>query len=279
MFYQALDTGCIGHGNAGFLEAAALAARHGFEGFWFEAGRDFTIPAAQTAALLKAHGLQAAGFSLPLDFRGEDAAFQSGLDKLPSRAAYARAIGITRCATWIMPAHDTLDFDSNFALHKERLSKAAAILKQEGIWLGLEFVGPENMRRGKRHPFLHNLDGILSLCGAIGTGNCGLLLDIWHWQLAGQTFADFNRFSDPRQVVCVHLNDAPPNIPDADQVDQVRRLPGTTGVLNAAAFFAGLHKAGFDGPVMAEPFEPFLGSIPLEDAIRVVKRHLDRVWP
>lgn len=279
MFYKALDLACIGHGGLGLGEGAALAQQFGFDGLWLDAGRDFLGKPGEARAVLDRHHLRAAGFGLPLDFRGEEAAFQRGMDKLPGRAAFAREIGISRCVTWILPAHEQLDYQRNYALHQDRLTQAARVLKAEGIWLGLEFVAPQSLRQQAPHPFIHNLEGMLGLCQDIGTGNCGILLDAWHWHLAGQSFEDFDRFSEPGQMVCAHICDAPANVPDELQVDTVRRLPGTTGIINSAQFFAGLQKAGFDGPVVVEPFEPFLARIPAYQAVALVKQHLDRVWP
>ncbi len=79
-------------------------------------------------------------------------------------------------------------------------------------------------------------------------------------------------------IVCAHVMDAPANIPEEEQNDNVRRLPGTTGVLRIEEFFAGLKMAGYDGPVLVEPFEAFLAEIPFEDAVKLTAKALDRVW-
>lgn len=279
MFYQALDTGNISHGGMSFLKAAEITKKAGFDGFWFDAGRDFTADLLETKDLLAATGLKAAGFGLPLEFRKDEDSFASGISKLARRAAYARALGITRCATWIMPSHKALDYQSNFEQHRKRLSQAAQILKDEGIWLGLEFVSSFHLWKNAAHPFIHDLQGMLALCEAIGTGNCGILMDAWHWHLSGHDLADFEKFTDPKQIVLAHVMDAPSNVPDEEQIDQVRRLPGTTGVINIDAFFAGLMLAGYDGPVAVEPFEPYLAKLPFEQAVTLVKKRLDSVWP
>lgn len=279
MFYKTLDTASIGHRGVALTASVPLAAQLGFAGIWLDAGRDFVGNPQDVKGLLANHQLLPAGFALPLEFRASQEIFQAGLDKLPSRAAFAREIGISRCVTWIVPGHDQLTFNENFDLHQGRLSQAAEILQGEGIWLGLEFVAPLSAREHTRYPFIHTLAGVMTLCEAIGTGNCGVLLDAWHWHLAGLTFADITQFSNPRQIVCVHVSDAPVNTPDALQNDLVRRLPGTTGVINLPSFFAGLQFVGYDGPVVVEPFEAFLGKVPVKDAAIITKRQLDLVWP
>lgn len=278
MFYQAVAPGNLGHGVR-FVDAAAPVARQGYAGYFFDAGMDFTGSVQQVKDLLAQHGLKAAGFGLPLEFRKGEAEYRQGMESLPAALEFARALGITGCTTWIMPAHEELNFDENFALHQRRLAPAARMMADYGITFGMEYVGPKKLRKKARYSFIHDLDGMLSLCEALGSGNCGLMLDAWHWHLAGQTFEDFRKVSKPGQVVCVHVMDAPANIPDEEQEDLVRRLPGTTGVINIAEFFAGLKLIGYEGPVLVEPFERFLAQIPFEEALKVVKKALNSVWP
>ncbi len=279
MFYQALDTGTIGHGKQSFLSSAEMVKKIGFEGFWFDATRDLTDDVGQLQAMLAKTGLLPSGFGLPVEFRQDEARFQEGLVALLAYAKTARAIGITRCATWIMPAHESLGFEENFKLHQERLRLVAQVLKDEGIRLGLEFVSSPHLFRDAKNPFIHDLKGMLSLCDALGTGNAGILLDAWHWHLSGHDFGDFSLFTNQEQIVLAHVMDAPANVPDLEQKDNVRRLPGSTGVINIDAFFAGLMMVGYEGPVSVEPFEPYLANLPFEQAATLVKKRLDSVWP
>jgi 2-keto-myo-inositol isomerase len=104
-------------------------------------------------------------------------------------------------------------------------------------------------------------------------------MDAWHWFMAGQKFEDFNKFTSPDQIVCAHIMDAPANVPAEEQEDLVRRLPGTTGIVPIEEFFAGLNKVGYEGPVLVEPFERFLSMIGFEEAVGIVKKSMDKVWP
>ncbi len=278
MFYKALAPGSIGHSLA-FLDAAEVTKRHGFEGYWFEASLDFAGDTGRTAEKLQEYGLRPAGFSLPVEFRKGEQEFREGIAKLPTYLDFARKVGIDRCITWIIPFHDHLSYQENFEQHRRRLGVAANMLKDHSMLLGLEFIGPKTLRKNARHEFIHTLDGMLELCGAIGTMNCGILADAYHWHMAGQKFEDFDKLAVPNGIVCAHVMDAPPNVTDGEQEDLVRRLPGTTGVINIAEFFAGLEKAGFEGPVLAEPFERFLSMIPFERAVNIVSTSMARVWP
>lgn len=279
MFYKTLDPGAIGHKEAAFLETWPYVKKYGFDGYWFDARKDFKGDPNQVKKILEENAILPAGFGLPVEFREEEAKYQKDLKELEGYAVFAERIGITRCITWILPASDTMTYEENFAFHVERLRPAAEVLKKHGISLGLEFLGPETLRKGKKFEFIHSLEGMLSLAEAIRTGNVGILLDVWHWDLAGQKFSDFKQFSSENQIVCAHVMDAPVNIPASMQEDLIRRLPGSTGVLRIEEFFEGLLLLDYEGPVLAEPFEAFLEELPLESAIRVVKRSLDRVWP
>ena len=240
---------------------------------------DFEGDPAKTRAVLQKYNLKPAGCNLPVEYRKDEETYQADMALLPQCVAFARAIGITRFMTWIVPFSNELTFDENMARHARRLRPACELLKENGITLGLEFQGPPKLRIGVKHEFVYNLDGILALGEAIGTGNCGVILDSWHWDMAGQVFADFDKITYPGMAVAAHITDAPANVPIEEQEDLLRRLPGTTGIINIEAFFAGLKKIGFDGPVIVEPFEAFLSQIPAEEAFRIGMKAMRHVWP
>jgi len=76
----------------------------------------------------------------------------------------------------------------------------------------------------------------------------------------------------------VHINDAPSGIAVDAQRDNVRRLPGETGIIDLKGFLGALRKIGYDGPVVPEPFVPELGTLPADEAIRRVGEALKRIW-
>jgi len=276
--YKTLAPGCIGF-NKTFKEAAMPAAKHGFEGYWFGIESDSAIEVSETLELLDQSGLRAAGFGLPLEFRKDDAAYKNDMEKLPAYVKYAEAIGTKRCATWILPFSDEHDYKENFELHRSRLKPAAELFNDHGILLGLEFVGSPNLRKMGKYKFIYDLEGMLELCYAIGTGNCGLLVDLWHWDMAGQTREDFAKIDNPDRIALVHINDAPTGVPYEEQVDGLRTLPGETGVLRTGEFFDGLKSVGYKGPVMPEPFEKKLHSMSFDEALETVMTSINKVWP
>ena len=176
-----------------------------------------------------------------------------------------------------MPFSDTLPYEHNFALHVERLRRGAEVLSNYGIRFGLEFVGPKTSREGHKYEFIHTLDQVLDLCDAIGTGNVGVLLDAWHWYTSHGTVDDLKKLSN-ELVVQVHVNDAPAGIDVDEQVDNVRELPGATGVIDIAAFLAQLYELGYDGPVTPEPFSKSLPEMARDDAARVVGASMEKIW-
>ena len=277
--FKSLSAGAIGVGGT-TQEIAALASTHGFQGMSLNAGEAAALADEgkldSLEAIYQAHGLRPGAMGLPVQFRQDEAAFEQGLEGLPRQAAAAQAMGCTRCATWIMPASDELNFEENFELHRRRLKACAEILGDHGLSLGLEFVGPATSRAGKRHEFVYDMKGMLGLCDAIGTGNMGLLLDCWHWYCTEGTVAEIEALR-PEQVVHVHVNDAPTGIPVDEQIDNQRAMPGETGVIDIAGFLGALEEIGYDGPIMAEPFSQTVRALPADEAVRATSEALDKI--
>ena len=151
------------------------------------------------------------------------------------------------------------------------------MLAEYGGRLGLEFVGPQTLRRGHPYEFIHDMAGMLDLCADIGTGNMGLLLDSFHWYTSQGTAEDIARLSDSL-VVDVHINDGVAGRGPDEQLDGERRLPGETGVIDLETFLHGLKEIGYTGPVTPEPFSPQLRERPPEEAIQTTADALLRVW-
>lgn len=273
--FRSLAPGAIGVKAGNLQEGLALAARHGFSGYHFSIDEAVSLGAAQTLDLAAAAGVRLAAWGFGLDFRGEEGPYRAGLEALPGQARVAAELGVLRTATWIMPASDERSYAENFAFHVERLKPAAAILAEHGVRLGLEYVGPKTAWSSRKHSFAHTLEQMAELAAAVGE-NVGFLLDAWHWYNARETAADLQALR-PEQVVDVHVNDAP-DIPVDDQVDNVRTLPGETGVIDIAAFLGTLKGIGYDGPVMVEPFSQALREMEAEEAVAATAAALNKVW-
>jgi len=98
-----------------------------------------------------------------------------------------------------------------------------------------------------------------------------------HWYTSGGTASDLEKLSD-ELVVAVHVNDAPAGVPRDEQLDQVRAMPGETGVIDMKTFMGALRDMAYSGPVIVEPFSERINSLPDEEAIKETARSLERIW-
>lgn len=277
--FKSFSSELLGFSSRSLQDDIPLAVKYGYEGITFDIKKaSSAYTAAQFADLLAKNRLRSGGFGLPVEFRKSMEDFKADLKALPSFCEFAKKTGTTGCSTWIMPCSDTLDYKENFKLHKERLASAAKILKEYGIRLGIEFVGPSTLRRGKAHEFIHDLDGLNELFDAIGASNLGYLLDVFHWDTAGQVYEDFKKIPGQEWVVMAHINDAPKGRSLDEQMDQERELPGATGVLKINDFMKGLLEMKYSGPVAVEPFYAPFKAMAFEDALKAAKAGMDKVW-
>jgi sugar phosphate isomerase/epimerase len=266
LMLRTLSPGAVHVRPDGLDAALAFARDYGFDGLEFDARGVAEMGAEAVRAKFEAAGVAPAVFGLPVEWRQDEARWRSDLEALPRLAKAAAELDCRRTATWVLPGSDERAMDANLAFHVERFRPIAEILGEHGISLGLEFIGPKTLRDRFAHPFVYTQDGMLELAGRIAP-NVGLLLDGWHWYTSGGTVDDLRRLR-PEQIVYVHINDAPAGVPVDEQLDNVRRLPGATGVIDMAGFFGALREIGYDGPVAVEPFDDSLAQLP-DDAARL----------
>ncbi|MFA4030284.1 MAG: hypothetical protein GDYSWBUE_001926 [Candidatus Fervidibacterota bacterium] len=279
LMFRNLNPGAIGI-HADLERTLKIARDAGFDGV------DLMLSEAErlskehsisfVVSLYERFGMRVGGCGLPFNWLSEDD-YERGLGELPRWAKLARDVGCTRFITWVPSFSDERPYDENFRWHVERFKPIANILGEHGCRLGLEFLGTKSLRIGHKYEFIHTLDQMIELCDAIGTGNVGLLLDSWHWWTSDGTVEDIRKLSCD-QVVYVHVNDAPAGIPKDEQIDNVRCLPGETGVIDLVGFLGALRDIGYDGPVTPEPFSKALSELPDEEAALVTARALNRVW-
>jgi sugar phosphate isomerase/epimerase len=284
--FRNLSPGAIGL-RCGWIEGLDLAREAGFE------GADLDLPAAMqfvsergnggieaARALYRERGLQMGGWSFPVNWRATEAEFIESLGELPRQARLAAELGCFRTSTWVLGWSDNLTRKEHFDRVCRRFRICAEVLRDYGHRLGLEFIGPRTSRAPHRYGFVHTMDGMLTLCCAIGPGNVGLLFDGWHWYTSRSTLDDVRHLS-AADVVYVHVNDAPTGVDVLDQVDHQRCLPGETGVIPNGELLRILREVGYDGPVTAEPFNQRLRELAERDplaAARVTRESLDRIF-
>jgi sugar phosphate isomerase/epimerase len=266
--FSSLNPGHVGI-SASLREGLALAERHGFGGYDAQLAPLHEEVTARGAAAVRdlflQHGLRIGAWNLPfMPYRVTEAEWRDWLAKLPPLLASAHVLGAVRAGMWIFPGSNERSYDENFTFHVARFRPIAQLLADHGIRLGLEFIGPETTLRSFRHPFVRSVASILQLARAIGP-NCGLLIDAWHWHCAGGTRGDLHGLTR-ELLVHVHVDDAPAGVLRAELIDNRRKLPCTTGVIDIDGFMQALADAGYDGPVTAEPFDPELSALPAEEA-------------
>jgi sugar phosphate isomerase/epimerase len=250
-----LSCGALGI-KADQRQAVDLAARHGFDVVDADARYLQGLSDAQFQDFLGYMRSKNVGWALaglPVDFRGEEAAFRDGMAKLPEFAKTVQRAGVKRTTTWIMPRSETLTYQANFKQHANRLKEVAKVLDDHGLRFGMEYVAPKTLWAAQRYPFVHTMAEMRDLIAGIGQPNVGIVLDSWHWYHAGDKANDIMSLS-AKDVVSVDLNDAPSGVPKDEMVDGKRELPASTGMIDVKAFLGALEKIRFDGPVRVEPF-------------------------
>lgn len=279
--FKTLSPYAVGVQPADLRQSLALAKTGGFGGLEIGAGdvADLVekLGADAVKKLFTDAGVRAAAFGLPVEWRKDEERFRADLAKLPRCAKSAAAIGVTRCATWVMPCSNERAMAENVRFHIERFTPIARTLDEHQIRLGLEFIGPKTLRESQKFPFIHTMDEMLKLGGAIGP-NVGLLLDCWHWYTSHGTLDDLKKLR-AADVVYVHVNDAPRGVAIDEQIDNVRDLPGETGVIDIAGFLQALKQIGYDGPVTPEPFKKELADLPDDEArVKTVGASMDKIF-
>ncbi len=278
--YKTLSPGALGIRGLSLQESLKLAQDTGF------AGLDFSI--VEAAALADEHGagyvrslfeeagIKFGAWGMTVRWQHED--WREDLAALPKYAALGAELGALRTATWCPPSSAEREFDENFAWHLERFKAIAEICQDHGIRFGIEFIGPQTLRPADQHDFIYNMEGMLELAAACGTGNVGLLLDVWHLYTSGGAVDDMDKITNA-DIVNVHVNDAPLGLTMATYNDHVRQLPTETGVLPLEGFMKKLQALGYDGPVTPEPFSARVNA--LEDpreAAALTAEYMARLW-
>lgn len=275
--FQSLNLGLANVAEKNFEKKLLLAKKYGFS--YIEAGAQEVMEngVENVKALLNKHGMQISSANLPFHpAQLDDDAFAAAMEALPAQAAALSAVGCTRCIIWIFPASDTLTKEENYAFHVKRLSAAAAVLKEYGMRLGLEFIGPYTGRKGKKYVFLYTAEEMLKLAKDCGD-NVGLLFDAYHWYTGAHNKDVFDHIPDESCIVSVHVNDAPVGDP-LELPDSPRALPGETGMIDIACVIDGLRKLGYTGPVIAEPFSPKLAAMETDDEkVACIKACMDKI--
>jgi sugar phosphate isomerase/epimerase len=279
--FKNLSPGAIGIRNCSLTDSIELAAKSGFGGIDFSIREAAELVESQgldhLKGLFEEAGVRPGQWGLPVRWLDQEE-WQQDLEDLPQLAALGRELGCTRTATWCPPGSDERPFDENLRWHIDRFRPIAEILAEHGCSLGIEFIGPKTSRMRRKHEFIYTLEGMMDMAAKIGTGNVGLLLDAWHLYTSGGSIDDLDKIT-AKDVVTVHVNDAPEGLAVEEQIDNDRRLPMETGVIDLPGFMRKLVAMGYDGPVTPEPFSKRINAIedPLQ-AAQLAAFYMDKLW-
>ena len=204
---------------------------------------------------------------LPVDFSQTETIFNQGLVILKDYCKVMNRIGSKGFCRWIMPTNNDLTYLKNFELHKRRLKECAKIIGDNGMKLGLEFVGPKTLMSRDQFSFIRTITELRELIAEIDEKNVGYQLDTFHLYCANHSIEDL-RFLNKDDIIMCQLNDAVNGRTRDEQIDLERNLPGKTGLIDTAPFLNFLQEVGYDRTVSAEPFNKDLNKMNNEEAAK-----------
>lgn len=265
-------------GGLSLSDYIALAARHGFRGADFSMEAAHQMGAQAASELFASHNIRPGAWGLGVEWRRDRAALESGLSGLSDLAKTAAELGAGRCITWVPPqgGEPAADYEARVL---PNLVEVARVLGDHGVQLGLEFLGPKHFRREPEQVWFYDIPGALDVAAKInerGVSNVGLLIDCWHWYTSGGTIMDLAAVP-LEQIVHVHINDAPDK-PAEEQVDNVRLLPGQSGVIDIRGFLRTLSALGYEGPVAVETFSEELKNLTPDQSAERAAAAMRKVW-
>lgn len=267
-------------GGLPFDQYAALAARAGFEAVDFNIEQAAQIGLEGAAAILESNNLLPGAMGLTVEWRKDEATFRDGLQRLPELAKFAQDLGCRRCCTWVLP-DGKMPVAEYRKISLGRMIEISRILVENGVRLGLEFLGPQHFRPDPNNVWFYDIAGALEVADEINshlqTPNTGLLVDAWHWHSGQGSTMDLA--SIPlEQIVHVHVNDAPAGVAIPDLRDNVRELPGATGEIDIVGFLSTLAALGYDGPVAVETFSEKLKQMTPDEAALQAGQAMRRIF-
>lgn len=271
--YNALIPGTIGIRNLTLQESIDLARNAGFEGVAFDIVEAKAIADKQGFEALRemfdAASIRPALWNTGVSWQ-DDEHRDEQIEAMKPLAELGAALGVTNVTTGIMPGSNTRTYEEEYEFCQTRMRPLAEALKESGIRLGIEFISPKTLRDTFEHEFIYTMKDMLAFAKDLGTGNVGVLFDVWHHYCAHGTIEDMDVLS-AEDVQLVHTNDAPEGLEIDEQQDLSRTLPMETGVIPAPEMLRKLHEIGYDGAVAAEPFNERVNELAARDPLAAAK--------
>ncbi len=280
--FKNLSVGAIGIRGLDLAQTIDLAQKIKFGGIDFDINEAAQLADARGAdyvrSLFANAGVKPGQWDLPVAWTKDDQ-WEQDLKQLPKLAALGKALGCTRTATWCLSGSNERPYEENWDWHVARFRPIARVLEEHGCVLGIEFLGPKTIRDQFTYPFIYTLGEMMDLAREIGD-NVGLLLDAYHLFTSGDGL-DVLDTIQAKDVITVHVNDAPEGLTLETYLDQDRCLPMETGVIPLPAFIKKLAAMGYDGPVTPEPFSKRINDLAARDALaagKLIAEYMDQMW-
>jgi sugar phosphate isomerase/epimerase len=240
-----------------------IAAEAGFTAMDFDLDRLGDNQPEAIRRRLDASGIAGCASPLPIELREDVHTFESGFERFRRLVATAAEIGI-RTMHRSIPASTDREPREYVEVLRQRWARCAAVTREHDITLAVEPLGTLYRRRAGRYELFSRLGDVHDFARSCGPG-VGLLLDSWHWHLAGSTAQEI--VDSGERIAHVHVADVP-DAPAETLRDTERALPGD-GVVDFESFFAALDKAGYEGTVGPEvPGSWSHGLTPVDSARR-----------
>jgi sugar phosphate isomerase/epimerase len=273
-----LLAGSIGITGLSLEEQIKLAAAAGFDAVNFNVAEVKSLADANGGIdyvknLFASNGIKPGGWGVPVSI-GDDTKRPAQLQDLPELASLAVALGAPGGTSGIMPGNNEREYDAEYAFWLERYKPVAEALKSVGASIGIEFIAPKTIRDRFTYEFIYDMPRMLQFGKDVGTGNVGVLFDLWHHYTAHGTVEELDLLTK-KYVILVHVNDAPKGLEIDEQIDNQRTLPMETGVIPAVEYMRKLKAIGFDGPVGAEPFSDRVNALAAKDPLAAAKETAD----
>jgi sugar phosphate isomerase/epimerase len=250
----------------GWQDSVRIAAAAGFDFIDLDLMEVADVDPGFLRESLEEANLQAWAASLPAAFREDQATFKESLEFLRRIAPLAASIGV-RVMHRSLPASSDKPFSELEPLLQGRWSECAGILGAHGITAAIEPLGTPYRRQEGVNAFISRLDMAAEFAHGCGE-HMGILVDSWHWYLAGDTAADIVQVGE--LVAHVHIADVP-HLPEQALRDNERVLPGE-GKVDFDIFRGALERIGYAGIVTPEiPGKWSESSSPIETSRRALE--------
>jgi sugar phosphate isomerase/epimerase len=262
-------------------ELIELALTYGFRGLDVDmadlAKRARSTSIEHALRFLESAKIKIGTYDLPVNLRGDDAAFGVQLGLLAAACEVAAALNAHCCIFTVPPASDELAFQPNFELHRQRLGQVADMLAKHDIQLGLGFQAAPVHREGKQHQFICQTEELLTLVKTIGASNVGVTIDTWNWFVGGGGIDQIRELT-AEQIVAVRLSDYSATSDLSTITEKTRSLPLEDGAVDCQLLVNLLAEKEFDGPVTLFPHPSTLRGATRESIVQRAANTLEELW-